>query len=244
MLCWGESCDADKLSLLSSSQCGYVWIRREGSPTTTAFLSTVNKLSLRAPFRLPPSLELRTEDEQRGDGLTWRTDVSVCFAAKLYNLCRLPLFCITGARCRQRRQVLKLCCKFMSWTHNKWMSLDPAWLYFLKKHKTIFLTISKHHEKTKSTSSIYVLFVYLKPDASSSSTPQSSLEEAEKLWKTHECSFPWTHTVVYFEIVPHKLSCCPKYSLEHQMCINPQKIIPNTIYHDLVMFAINYDQVI
>ena len=147
ILCWGESCDVDKLSLLLSSQCGYVWTRREGSSTTTAFLSTVNKLSLHAPFRLPPSLELRTEDEQRGDGLTWRTDVSVCFAAKLYNLCRLPLFCVTGARCRQRRQVLKLCCKFMSWTHNKWMSLDPAWLYFLKK-QTNKKNYFSYHQQT------------------------------------------------------------------------------------------------
>ncbi len=42
-----------------------------------------------------------------------------------------------------------------------------------------------------------------------------------------------THTVVYFESIPHTPSCCFKHSPEHQMCINPQlKIVPDkcTIY--------------
>ncbi len=37
-----------------------------------------------------------------------------------------------------------------------------------------------------------------------------------------------THTVVYYDSVPHTLPCCPKYSLEHQMWIHlPQKIVPD-----------------
>lgn len=36
------------------SPCGYMWIQREGSQTTIAFLSTVNKLPLPAPFIFLP----------------------------------------------------------------------------------------------------------------------------------------------------------------------------------------------
>ncbi len=34
----------------------------------------------------------------------------------------------------------------------------------------------------------------------------------------HIPSLPWTHTV-YFDSIPHTPSCCPKYSLEHQIWI-------------------------
>ncbi len=51
-------------------------------------------------------------------------------------------------------------------------------------------------------------------------------------WVT--CSFIITNThTVYSDSIPRTPSCCWKYSLEHQMWINPQlKIIPNkcTIY--------------
>ncbi len=72
------------------------------------------------------------------------------------------------------------------------------------------------------------------PDISFSSVPQSST-----VWlKTHQWAtlLHWvtrsaitmnTHTVVYFDSIPHTPSCCQGYSPEHQVCINPQlKIIP------------------
>ncbi len=36
------------------------------------------------------------------------------------------------------------------------------------------------------------------------------------------CSFITvnTHTVLYFDLIPHTPSCCPKYSLDHQMWIH------------------------
>ncbi len=41
-----------------------------------------------------------------------------------------------------------------------------------------------------------------------------------------------THTVVYFDSIPHTLSCCQKYSLAHQMCRNLLlKIVYNKCPH-------------
>ncbi len=50
-----------------------------------------------------------------------------------------------------------------------------------------------------------------------------------------------THTVDYLDLIPHTLSCCHKYSLEHQIWINPPlKIVPNKFTPIWVTFAKNY----
>lgn len=78
-------------------------------------------------LRLPP--RLRTEDEQSGEELTWRTNVSVCFAAKLCNL-------FSAFVLYQPRRLFKklcLCYKFNWWKHNKWMLLDPGTSAFFSR---------------------------------------------------------------------------------------------------------------
>ncbi len=64
------------------------------------------------------------------------------------------------------------------------------------------------------------------PNIYYSSVPQSSIVTG---W--HVPSSPWTHTLVYFDSVPHTSSCRPKYSLEHQIWIHstensPQQMNP------------------
>ena len=69
-----------------------------------------------------------------------------------------------------------------------------------------------------------VLCVYSEPDISSSSTQLHCCTKTSKntlmKWQL-TCSFITTntHTVVYFDKIPHTLSCC-QYALENQMCIN------------------------
>lgn len=112
-----------------------MWIQREGSQTTAAFLSTVNKFFFTCAFRPPPSFQLRTEDEQRGDRLTWRTDVSVCFAAKLYNLSSASVLYDRYAT-QTEEAGFCLCCKFIWQKHNKWMSLDLSMIVLFIEFKS------------------------------------------------------------------------------------------------------------
>lgn len=50
-----------------------------------------------------------------------------------------------------------------------------------------------------------------------------------------------TQTVAYFDSIPHTLSCCPKYSLGHQMFVNLlQEIVPNKCIISSCLFDGNY----
>ena len=50
------------------------------------------------------------------------------------------------------------------------------------------------------------------------------------IMKTH------THAVVYLNSIPRTPSCCPKYSVEHQIWINPPlKIVPKQMQSSLML---------
>ncbi len=90
----------------------------------------------------------------------------------------------------------------------------------------IFLTVNKSHEMTKTSS-----------ECIHTNNTQSLM------YLTPLCHRPpLLSTIVYFDSVPHTPCCCCKYSLAHQMCINPLlKIVPSkcTIYCCLRNICLN-----
>ncbi len=69
--------------------------------------------------------------------------------------------------------------------------------------------------------------------------PLKHIKEPHCCTWSHVPSSQLTWTPVYFDSIPNTLSYYWKYSLEHQMCINPQlKIVPNkcTVYSVWVTF--------